>query len=125
MNTTIRFPADEIIEDVYVSDPVSFEAIVPRSNVVMVRVIRPGADGNLVAMGKSGNLYQFYVRGEGANTKVIRSEEHTSELQSLMRISYAVFCLKKKTQKYKTTDKTQSPRQTISSTYKINKVYIR
>src|SRR3546814_3906027 len=33
-----------------------------------------------------------------------RSEEHTSELQSLMRIPYAVFCLKKKN-KYKTTDK--------------------
>src|SRR3546814_1821862 len=30
-----------------------------------------------------------------------RSEEHTSELQSLMRISYAVFCLKKKTTKIK------------------------
>src|SRR3546814_2076551 len=30
-------------------------------------------------------------------TDSIRSEEHTSELQSLMRISYAVFCLKKKT----------------------------
>src|SRR3546814_2940313 len=30
---------------------------------------------------------------------VIRSEEHTSELQSLMRISYAVFCLKKKIKK--------------------------
>src|SRR3546814_1674912 len=29
--------------------------------------------------------------------KPVRSEEHTSELQSLMRISYAVFCLKKKT----------------------------
>src|SRR3546814_10606303 len=29
---------------------------------------------------------------------VVRSEEHTSELQSLMRISYAVFCLKKKNQ---------------------------
>src|SRR3546814_1294686 len=29
--------------------------------------------------------------------RVFRSEEHTSELQSLMRISYAVFCLKKKT----------------------------
>src|SRR3546814_2972018 len=29
-----------------------------------------------------------------------RSEEHTSELQSLMRISYAVFCLQKKTRKY-------------------------
>src|SRR3546814_3647919 len=31
---------------------------------------------------------------------VMRSEEHTSELQSLMRISYAVFCLKKKTETY-------------------------
>src|SRR3546814_2733973 len=31
--------------------------------------------------------------------RVLRSEEHTSELQSLMRISYAVFCLKKKKQK--------------------------
>src|SRR3546814_1007371 len=30
------------------------------------------------------------------NEKALRSEEHTSELQSLMRISYAVFCLKKK-----------------------------
>src|SRR3546814_3641086 len=32
-------------------------------------------------------------------TDASRSEEHTSELQSLMRISYAVFCLKKKTSK--------------------------
>src|SRR3546814_1982368 len=31
--------------------------------------------------------------------QLVRSEEHTSELQSLMRISYAVFCLKKKIQK--------------------------
>src|SRR3546814_9929312 len=35
-----------------------------------------------------------------------RSEEHTSELQSLMRISYAVFCLKKKTNKQRTTSHT-------------------
>src|SRR3546814_9999375 len=34
-----------------------------------------------------------------AQPRVQRSEEHTSELQSLMRISYAVFCLKKKTEK--------------------------
>src|SRR3546814_1569635 len=33
----------------------------------------------------------------GAVLAIGRSEEHTSELQSLMRISYAVFCLKKKT----------------------------
>src|SRR3546814_8834741 len=35
------------------------------------------------------------LSGEARST-AIRSEEHTSELQSLMRISYAVFCLKKK-----------------------------
>src|SRR3546814_1784240 len=43
----------------------------------------------------------------GSTSTGSRSEEHTSELQSLMRISYAVFCLKKKTpsqQKQLTTD---------------------
>src|SRR3546814_6773135 len=35
-------------------------------------------------------------RGRSRTTDDARSEEHTSELQSLMRISYAVFCLKKK-----------------------------
>src|SRR3546814_9219407 len=39
-----------------------------------------------------------------------RSEEHTSELQSLMRISYAVFCLKKK--KNKDTNKKETPKKT-------------
>src|SRR3546814_8869325 len=38
-----------------------------------------------------------------AAARAIRSEEHTSELQSLMRISYAVFCLKKKKKKRKQT----------------------
>src|SRR3546814_4908703 len=38
------------------------------------------------------------VRELSMTAKSIRSEEHTSELQSLMRISYAVFCLKKKHQ---------------------------
>src|SRR3546814_1644716 len=36
---------------------------------------------------------------------IFKSEEHTSELQSLMRISYAVFCLKKKNQYQKTYQK--------------------
>src|SRR3546814_1536771 len=36
------------------------------------------------------------VHGQKGYNGVARSEEHTSELQSLMRISYAVFCLKKK-----------------------------
>src|SRR3546814_1875087 len=47
-------------------------------------------------------------RGAGAPRVDFRSEEHTSELQSLMRISYAVFCLKKK--KYNTvTDTNLNP----------------
>src|SRR3546814_3698385 len=46
------------------------------------------------------------IGGDGTANPVIsrlqvRSEEHTSELQSLMRISYAVFCLKKKTKQTK------------------------
>src|SRR3546814_4412583 len=44
-----------------------------------------------------------------------RSEEHTSELQSLMRISYAVFCLKKK-KKYKTIKKTDEQHENETST---------
>src|SRR3546814_4450884 len=40
---------------------------------------------------------------------IIRSEEHTSELQSLMRISYAVFCLKKKKPLHTTTHNATHP----------------
>src|SRR3546814_1837089 len=42
--------------------------------------------------------------------RVGRSEEHTSELQSLMRISYAVFCLKKKKKKMRVKHKNNSNR---------------
>src|SRR3546814_10512286 len=42
-------------------------------------------------------------RGETIADTARRSEEHTSELQSLMRISYAVFCLKKKNNKTQST----------------------
>src|SRR3546814_5641489 len=44
-------------------------------------------------------IEKFPARGSGQRAEG-RSEEHTSELQSLMRISYAVFCLKKKTNTY-------------------------
>src|SRR3546814_6750685 len=43
-----------------------------------------------------GRIYASKLR-RALQQGAIRSEEHTSELQSLMRISYAVFCLKKKT----------------------------
>src|SRR3546814_1988763 len=42
-----------------------------------------------------------YAVGLYQSAVVLRSEEHTSELQSLMRISYAVFCLKKKKKRKK------------------------
>src|SRR3546814_10230372 len=52
---------------------------------------------------RSEAVLQVYWAFEGADGEPaflaranVRSEEHTSELQSLMRISYAVFCLKKK-----------------------------
>src|SRR3546814_7857879 len=48
-------------------------------------------------------LLQRSRRGQHLRTE--RSEEHTSELQSLMRISYAVFCLKKKNQTKNNTTK--------------------
>src|SRR3546814_10068574 len=57
------------------------------------------------AIGKIGGWQVHRVPGPLLRTSSYpaRSEEHTSELQSLMRISYAVFCLKKKT-KQKTTN---------------------
>src|SRR3546814_7060368 len=49
-----------------------------------------------------------------------RSEEHTSELQSLMRISYAVFCLKKKKNKHQT-ENSKTHLTTHINTQSINK----
>src|SRR3546814_2714628 len=45
---------------------------------------------------RSGRVAWQYVVDLAGRKGIRRSEEHTSELQSLMRISYAVFCLKKK-----------------------------
>src|SRR3546814_8625788 len=70
-------------------------------------------DDDPVTFVEIGDLLRQRRQREGIGTKIgfplaiadderrPRSEEHTSELQSLMRISYAVFCLKKKTTKKK------------------------
>src|SRR3546814_2292849 len=48
-------------------------------------------------IGLRGEMLDWFDKQfDGAAASLRRSEEHTSELQSLMRISYAVFCLKKK-----------------------------
>src|SRR3546814_3919732 len=59
-------------------------------SIVLVNLLRPGA-------GVDPALAQAMLAnaGPGAHAILARSEEHTSELQSLMRISYAVFCLTK------------------------------
>src|SRR3546814_4190763 len=52
---------------------------------------------NLSPKGWPAREYARFMEAQGIDrTAAGRSEEHTSELQSLMRISYAVFCLKKK-----------------------------
>src|SRR3546814_10736395 len=61
-------------------------------------------DGEVVEVGSSAAILGHPLRSLVAAARMVseggerieRSEEHTSELQSLMRISYAVFCLKKK-----------------------------
>src|SRR3546814_5072996 len=55
-----------------------------RLRLIVIAIVR--GNGDLIGDGAPSNR-----RGAA-----MRSEEHTSELQSLMRISYAVFCLKKK-----------------------------
>src|SRR3546814_2546708 len=59
---------------------------------------RAGAPRSAVGAVRGSRLGQRRRdRGHGPLLRATRSEEHTSELQSLMRISYAVLCLKKKT----------------------------
>src|SRR3546814_4899731 len=66
----------------------------PQANwkVLLDRVITGELDGAHMLAGQP----LAATIGFGTKAHIVRSEEHTSELQSLMRISYAVFCLKKK-----------------------------
>src|SRR3546814_14672931 len=59
---------------------------------------RCGSKG--IAQRRNGRSRPFARRG--FDDSITRSEEHTTELQSLMRLSYAVFCLKKTTQLHST-----------------------
>src|SRR3546814_1522667 len=61
------------------------------------RVTRFSILGALVGVGQMPHALNPFAKrhGQGPISLFTRSEEHTSELQSLMRLSYAVFCLKK------------------------------
>src|SRR3546814_2924287 len=77
------------------------EVLNERVTYIEGRQVDPDEESYYDLPSRSGlreTLYQHCVRGL---QRALRSEEHTSELQSLMRISYAVFCLKKKKYKIK------------------------
>src|SRR3546814_7262880 len=61
--------------------------------VIQIETVGSHGRETLIDCGNGGG---FYIGGLSRSASICRSEEHTSELQSLMRISYAVFCLKKK-----------------------------
>src|SRR3546814_8118551 len=84
--TLFRSPAWAAIGSC-IRNPVTFRAGCDRFRNSAGTVVRPETDHS----GWESAL------GIQASPRTRRSEEHTSELQSLMRISYAVFCLKKKT----------------------------
>src|SRR3546814_8129920 len=63
----------------------------------MIASFKSGRDGMCEALGINDRLLRpEYHFSDPIKGGAVRSEEHTSELQSLMRSSYAVFCLKKK-----------------------------
>src|SRR3546814_3123261 len=80
-----------------------------KSNVAVQRVLAEPAVKQILPSSPAPIIIQQPVQvvmqpaGTGESIWTKRSEEHTSELQSLMRISYAVFCLKKKNKKHHTT----------------------
>src|SRR3546814_5292466 len=66
-------------------------------DVYFYEISRKVGIDNIAAMARQFGLGEEVGIDLNGERGGVRSEEHTSELQSLMRISYAVFCLKKKT----------------------------
>src|SRR3546814_10556304 len=79
--------------------PPTTEAVGPTTFMSNSRVATTVVDPFASPFPSSTSQASSTANWADTSTPVTRSEEHTSELQSLMRISYAVFCLKKKTKK--------------------------
>src|SRR3546814_3758769 len=84
----------------YIADGAGTGAFIDKIEAGEARLIA-ATEADIVAAARLNDMkfldtsHRMNVRGD---VQEIRSEEHTSELQSLMRISYDVFCLKTKTQ---------------------------
>src|SRR3546814_8423555 len=77
--------------------PTLEKGLAPRTNLDRVLQMPYMAQALGIRIAKDGDIsYENDDAAKGDKLLLKRSEEHTSELQSLMRISYAVFCLKKK-----------------------------
>src|SRR3546814_5734638 len=72
-------------------------AVDPRPAILLPETCPFSREQNMTHLQPQRRLPRMWQRC--LRCKIDRSEEHTSELQSLMRISYAVFCLKKKKNK--------------------------
>src|SRR3546814_3777490 len=89
----IRRARDQAVEGIHLPHQMSFAESADR------RIAGHGADRFAREADQSDG--RAHARGGCRGLRAgVRSEEHTSELQSLMRISYAVFCLKKKIKRY-------------------------
>src|SRR3546814_5054310 len=87
---------EKLLRDPALSRVIVFTRTKHRANRVAEQLDKAGIPADAIHGNKSQN-----ARQRALDAFRTRSEEHTSELQSLMRISYAVFCLKKKkTHKY-------------------------
>src|SRR3546814_3463657 len=80
---------EQLISGMPLVDGVKVAGLIPAGHKAAIRPVEQGQP-----IRRYGQIIGFATKAIQA-----RSEEHTSELQSLMRISYAVFCLKKKTKK--------------------------
>src|SRR3546814_10195264 len=95
--TDTRFPYTTLFRSIEITNFMGeVPAFVPNAQVKMMY-----DDQNVYVIFRVQDRYVRNVTkdigGPVYKDSAVRSEEHTSELQSLMRISYAVFCLKKKT----------------------------
>src|SRR3546814_5189600 len=86
---------DEVIENIDIGGPSMVRSAA--KNHAYVAIVTDPADYALVEGGSTTLDDRKRLAAKAYAATAARSEEHTAELQSLMRISYAVFCLKKKT----------------------------
>src|SRR3546814_2816589 len=96
-------PSLQSVDDRYRCDLVSaayasrLDALVAKADLWIHGHMHSSLDYRIGTWGNAAEARQIIIEAiDRAKQAKARSEEHTSELQSLMRISYAVFCLKKK-----------------------------